>query len=424
MIIQNKYSLNSIREFLVLSIIAFVFPFTAFFTSLLFYKKSWSKYLFVFFCTYFGYTFIIPSSKLLDSPFDSEFYANVLLDYYNTQISFQNFLNGLFTIETSQTDLYQPFVTWILSRFTDNYHILFAIFGFFFGWFYTKILWFILDKINFNFTFFSFALILMVLLLNPLWNINGVRMWTGLEVYLYGVILYFHSSKRTGYFYMILSVIFHFSFIIPIVFFLIYSLIPKKKIEVIFYLYLISLLITNLPIEVLFNSYHFFPDFIANRIITYTSYETVINVSEKNQNTSFFIKAALFSIKLVSLIFLMISFKHYKKNHVTLYETKKFLFFILFTFVWTNIFSIVPSGGRFLTFSYIVLLIFVLLNLGNVQFSNNIVKYKNIILPLFFVYIIYSIRTSMDFQGLPLIFGNFINSNLFFESTPYINFFK
>ena len=423
MVIQKKISINSVKELIILSILSFIMPFSALFTSLLFYKKSWSRYLFVFFCTYFGYTFIIPSSKLLDSPFDSEFYANVLVDYYNSQISFNSFLDGLFTIETSQTDLYQPFVTWLISRFTDNYHVLFAIFGFFFGWFYSKILWFILDRKKFKFTFFSLSLILMVLLINPLWNINGVRMWTGMEVYIYGVILYFSKNKSKGFLYMMLSVIFHFSFVIPFFFFLFYLLLPKNKIGFVFFIYLISLLITNLPLEFLFNTYHFFPDFIANRIISYTNYDTIVNVKENYSNTSFFIKLAMFSIKSISFLFLVYYFIQLKKINRSEMINSKLYYFILYTFIWTNIFSIVPSGGRFLTFSFILLFIFVLMNLDWFYYN---IKYrlKFLIIVFMFSYFVYSFRTAMEYQGFPLVFGNFANSNLFFESVPLIDYFK
>lgn len=424
MVIQKKFSINSVKELIILSILSFIMPFSALFTSLLFYKRSWSRYLFVFFCTYFGYTFIIPSSKLLDSGFDSEFYANVLVDYYNSQISFNSFVDGLFTIETSQTDLYQPVVTWIVSRFTADYNVLFAIFGFFFGWFYSKILWFLLDKIKYKFTFFSLALIMMVLLINPLWNINGVRMWTAMEVYIYGVILYFFQNKKKGFFYMVLSIFFHISFVIPFVFFILYWLLPKKKISLLFYIYIVTLFITNLPVEVIYNVSNLFPDFLANRIIGYTNVDYVVNVKENIENTSFFIKMALFSIKTISVIFILFLYFFFLDRIKEKTENIQFYFFIIYTFIWTNIFSIIPSGGRFLTFSYIILFLFILFNYSNYQLNKKFTKLKFVITPMLITYFIYSFRTSMDFQGFPLIFGNFIDPNLFFESIPFINFLK
>lgn len=295
---EKSFSTNSIKEFIVLSIASFILPFLGLVMSLFFYKRKWSKHLFVLFCTYFGYTFIIPSSKLLDSPYDSEFYATVLVDYYNTQISFNIFLNGLFTIETSQTDLYQPFVTWFVSRFTDNYNVLFAIFGLIFGLFYSRILWFILDRLNYKITGFALTLLLMIMLINPIWNINGVRMWTAMEVYIYGVILFFFQNKKKGMLFMFLSILFHLSFLIPFVFFLLFWLIPNGKRTVLFYLYLGTLFITNLPISFLNEISLFFPDFIGNRMAAYTNAAYALTVKENLEKHKFFYQASSFLIKI------------------------------------------------------------------------------------------------------------------------------
>ncbi len=264
----------------------------------------------------------------------------------------------------------------------------------------------------------------MVLLINPLWNINGVRMWTGMEVYIYGVILYFSKNKSKGFFYMLLSILFHISFVIPFVFFLIYWLLPKKNISFLFYFYLGTLFITNLPISVLNNTSKLFPDFLANRIVGYTSVDYVMNIKENYENTSFFIKLALFSIKTISALFIIFLYMFFFDKTKVKIENIKFYYFIVYTFIWTNIFSIVPSGGRFLTFSYIILFLFILLNFGNYQFSKKLAKLKFVITPMLLTYFIYSFRTSLDFQGFPLFFGNFIDSNLFFESIPFINLLK
>ncbi|PVX46592.1 EpsG-like putative glucosyltransferase [Flavobacterium sp. 103] len=421
---EKSFSTNSIKEFIVLSIASFILPFLGLVMSLFFYKRKWSKHLFVLFCTYFGYTFIIPSSKLLDSPYDSEFYATVLVDYYNTQISFNIFLNGLFTIETSQTDLYQPFVTWFVSRFTDNYNVLFAIFGLIFGLFYSRILWFILDRLNYKITGFALTLLLMIMLINPIWNINGVRMWTAMEVYIYGVILFFFQNKKKGMLFMFLSILFHLSFLIPFVFFLLFWLIPNGKRTVLFYLYLGTLFITNLPISFLNEISLFFPDFIGNRMAAYTNAAYALTVKENLENTSFFIKLALFSLKFSSALIVVIVYANFPRIIRSDVENSKFFDFILFTFIWTNVFSIIPSGGRFLSLSYIILFFFVVINLKELHFYKKIKYLKIVLEPLFFVYFVYSFRTLLDFQGFYLFFGNFFKSTLIFEATPIINLLK
>jgi hypothetical protein len=419
MLTIKKYSTNSIKEFFLLVVSFFLLPFSSLVMSLLLYKKKWSRHLFVLFCFYFGYTFIIPVTGG-----DSAFYNSVLLDYFNSQISFKSFVDGLFTIETQQTDLYQPFVTWIVSRFTDDYHVLFAVFGLVFGIFYSKILWFIFDRISYKISGFAIILFLMLLLLNPIWNINGVRMWTALEVYVYGVLLFFFKNKKRGILYMLLSVVFHISFFIPLVFFALYLSLPKGKGNFLFYLYVGSILLSNLPLNFLNGIAEYFPDIIRFKLESYTNADYAVNVKEDFESSSFFIRLAIFSLNfsMILIVFFM-RFYFIKKVKVDLI-TLNFFNFIIFSLIWTNIFSIVPSGGRFLSFSYILIMFFMLMNLTKMQSNNQFAYLKMLIIPLFGAFFVYNFRNFLEYQGFSLFFGNFFTFNLFSEPEPIIHYIK
>ena len=419
MLTVKKYSANSIKEFFLLVVSFFLLPFSSLVMSLLLYKKKWSRHLFVLFCFYFGYTFIIPVTGG-----DSAFYNSVLVDYFNSQISFKNFIEGLFTIETQQTDLYQPFVTWIVSRFTDDYHVLFAVFGLVFGIFYSKILWFIFDRISYKISGFAIILFLMLLLINPIWNINGVRMWTALEVYVYGVLLFFFKNKKKGIFYMILSVVFHISFFIPLVFFVLYLILPKNKGNFLFYLYVGSILLSNLPLNFLNGIAGYFPDIIRFKLESYTDANFASNAKEDFESSSFFIRFAVFSLNFsMILIVFFIRFYFIKKVRVD-FTTLNFYHFIIFSLIWTNIFSMVPSGGRFLSFSYIILIFFVLINLIEIRSNNQFFYLKNLVIPLFGAFFVYNFRNFLDYQCFSLFFGNILTLNLFSEPEPIIHYLK
>ncbi|SHM19160.1 EpsG family protein [Flavobacterium chilense] len=415
----KKFSANSIKEFFLLVTSFFLWPFSSLVMSLLLYKKKWSRHLFVLFCFYFGYTFIIPVTGG-----DSEFYNSVLSDYFNSQISFKNFVEGLFTIETQQTDLYQPIVTWIVSRFTDNYHVLFAVFGLVFGIFYSKILWFIFDRINYKISGFAIVLFLMLLLINPIWNINGVRMWTALEVCVYGALLFFYKNKKGGIFYMILSVVFHISFFIPLVFFVLYMLLPKSKGNFLFYLYVGSILLSSLPLNFLNGIAEYFPDIIRFKLESYTDDNFASNAKEDFESSSYFIRLAIFSLNFSMIIIVFFVRFYFIKKVKDDFITLNFFNFIIFTLIWTNIFSMVPSGGRFLSFSYIILMSFVLINLTKIRLNNKFLYFKALILPLFGAFFVYNFRNFLDYQCFSLFFGNILTFNLFSEPESIIHYLK
>lgn len=419
MLTNKKYSVNSIKEFFLLVVSFFVLPFSSLVMSLLLYKKKWSRHLFVLFCFYFGYTFVIPATGG-----DSAFYNSVLSDYFSSQISFKSFVDGLFTVETQQTDLYQPFVTWIVSRFTDDYHVLFAVFGLVFGIFYSKILWFIFDRISYKISGFAIVLFLMLLLINPIWNINGVRMWTALEVYVYGVLLFFFKSKKRGLFYMVLSVVFHISFFIPLVFFVLYSLLPKGKGNFLFYLYCGSILLSNLPLNLLNGIAEHFPDIIRLKLESYTNADYAVDVKENFESSSFFIRLAVFSLNFSMILSVFFLRFYCIKSLKDDFKSLNFFNFILFSLIWTNVFSIIPSGGRFLSFSYILIICFMLINLTEIRSNNQFGYLKMLIIPLFGAFFVYNFRVFLDYQSFSLFYGNFFTSNLFLEQNPIIDYLK
>ena len=379
MLTIKKYSVNSIKEFFLLVVSFFVLPFSSLVMSLLLYKKKWSRHLFVLFCFYFGYTFVIPATGG-----DSAFYNSVLSDYFNSQILFKSFVDGLFTVETQQTDLYQPFVTWIVSRFTDDYHVLFAVFGLVFGIFYSKILWFIFDRISYKISGFAIVLFLMLLLINPIWNINGI----------------------------------------PLFFFVLYSLLPKGKGNFLFYLYCGSILLSNLPLNLLNGIAEYFPDIIRLKLESYTNADYAVDVKENFESSSFFIRLAVFSLNfsmILSVFFLRFyGIKSLKDD----FKSVNFFNFILFSLIWTNVFSIIPSGGRFLSFSYILIICFMLINLTEIRSNNQFGYLKMLIIPLFGAFFVYNFRVFLDYQSFSLFYGNFFTSNLFLEQNPIIDYLK
>jgi hypothetical protein len=104
----------------------------------------------------------------------------------------------------------------IVSRFTDNYRFLFAIFGVTIGFFYSRTLWFFIDRFPGNVKVINFVFIIFAaFILNPGSAINGVRMYTAFYIFTYAALLFLEKPRIK---YLVLagcSVLVHFSFVYP-----------------------------------------------------------------------------------------------------------------------------------------------------------------------------------------------------------------
>src|SRR5699024_4937329 len=50
----------------------------------------------------------------------------------------------------------------------------------------------------------------------PLWNITSFRMWTAAHIFIYGLLPYLYEGQKKGLVIATLSILMHFSFIVPV----------------------------------------------------------------------------------------------------------------------------------------------------------------------------------------------------------------
>jgi hypothetical protein len=415
------YSRTSLKEFVLSLFLFLILPFSSLVISFVLYRKNWAKYLFILFGLYFGFTFIIPSSKV-NLPSDSEFYAMELENYYHNPISFKELVNGFYSVDTLQSDIYQPLVTWCVSIFTDDPHILFAVFGFVFSFFLGKIIWLMIDVSEVKLIGFASYFLLVFVLLNPLWNINGVRMWTGLNVFLLGVIMFYFKSKPKGLILILCSCLVHVSFAIPIIFFIVYQFVSKININYFFVLFIVSFLFKGLPPALLNTVTDFFPEFVKYKLDFYTDPNTVALVADENKDTSLFILASQFSQSLVPFLIICYMFFYYKKEIIANKRYLLFYNFLLFNVLWINMSAIIPSFGRFLTIFLMLSTFFFFINLNQLIKSPYFNTVKLILLPFLSIIIVHKLREFIDFQSVFIFVGNFVTSSFVSEPVPLVNF--
>lgn len=397
-----------------------ILPFGALIQSLKSYRHPAAKNLFWLFCIYLGFVFVIPSDVV--GAADAARYAAQLAYAHAQNMTLDNLVAAIYNPIDGYVDVYQPLATFIVSSFTENPQWLFALFAFVFGYFFSRNIWMLL-KLSHNRKITSFALLVIIgfALLNPIWNINGVRMWTAAQIFVYGVLLFYLEQKKSrGIIWIVSTMLVHFTFIFPIAIFISYLLLPKNRL-ILFALFIATSFIKEIDIYQVRNFLSFMPDIFQPRIEGYTNieyYETYMN-----RDFAWHVTFTNFARSFVVYSMAVIIFLNYKITKDNKILPGLFLL-SLYLGSWTNLSALIPSGGRFMVLSNILMFasffLFLQLNTRVYQFSN----LKNIIMPFLIFFIIFNVRVGLDYLGVLHFFGNPFIGAVITEQTPIINFIK
>lgn len=400
-----------------------VWPFGAFISSLIRFRKPEAKTIFWLFCVFFGFSFVV--SKDIVSGTDSARYAATLVEMHTKTVSFENLIFALYDPTLGFVDIYQPLVTWLVSIFTDDAKWLFALFGAVFGWFYAQNIWLLLKRVNIKVGFVLFLFILGYALLNPIWNINGVRMYTAAQVFLYGVLLYFLEDRKIrGIFWLTISMLFHFSFLFPVALFFLYLVLPELLL-VYFVFYLTTAFLNEINLITVRDSLSFLPNIFQEKVNTYTNLEYAAAMQEKIAQSAWHVRFAQLASRIVIYSWVIAAFMSQRYWRP---ETKKLLrnlfSFALFMSGWANIATLVPSGGRFITITNGLLYFLFVLILLQPLLRSKLRAIKLFTVPLLLFVLIFAIRVGFDYMGFLTIIGNPLLVLVNNEQTPLIEFVK
>ena len=365
---------------------------------------------------FFGLSFVVSTGDA-----DSARYAADLRDYYQNNINLLDALGGFYSQEESKLDIYQPLVTWVVSSFTDNVHVLFAIFATVFGYFWFKSLIIIRSHITVPFSRLLLVSFLFLAFTNPIWSINAVRMWTAVGVFFYGIVLYHLEGNKKGYAFLVLSLFVHFSLIAALVLYIVYVLLPNKNKTVLFMIFILTFYFGELNLEVLRNYFEQLPAFAQSKK-SYLNDEYAEEVfSESSSMASHVILAtAITQYSVVFITILMYFFSVYKKKILDKHFNAFFTMGLMFA-SFSNLAASVPSGNRFIVLSNLILIASFVLFLNQKIFIPVIIK-NLLIVSIGFV-LIFNVREALDYIGIFFFIGNPI-INWFIVDTPLIDFIK
>ena len=375
-------------------------PFSGFVQAFKYHREAWAQNSIWLFVIFYGYTMCRP--EIMDS---SRYVAN-LVNLYNNPMTWDMFIANFYSEESDTVDFYQPLVTFILSRFTKDGNVLFAVFGIVYGYFFSRNIWLLLNLCKKSTVDQkSWLLIISFVCVIGFWELNGVRMWTAAHVFFYGAFQYLVNNKRNGIAFVISSMLIHFSYILPIGVFLLFILV-RIPWQALYFFFVGSFTISSLNIKAISTKLESVaPAFLLPRVTSYTNDEYVESVSDLNESANWYIKYYSISLMwVIVLLFTLIYFSKINKFKEDKSFSNLFGFSLLFLSV-GNITSLLPSGGRYVLVAQlfgVALLVYY-----HVRFRANLyTRWLVILSPLLYFFIIVSIRISFDTISVMTILGN------------------
>jgi len=394
-----------------------IWPFGIMLLALRSWRKSWSKNIFWAFCIFFGFTFVIVEN--IEDAADSARYAQLLVEYSNSVLDFKSLIRSFYSESSAYVDVAQPIITYLVSIFTVNPSILFSVFAMIFGFFYSRNIWYILSNIKDDLNPLLILFIFVFALTNPIWFINGFRMWTAAQIFVYGALPFLFEGKYQKLFWSFLSIFFHFSFLTPIAILLIYILFKNRR-NVYMGFFIITFFLKELDLQVVQSYLSFLPSIFQARVGGYLNVEYAESIVMARQEYNWYIILAPKALEWV--IFIIVMFLFFLRREIL--EKQKglinlFYFSILF-FSFANILSLVPSGGRFANVGYAFMFFSFSIFLSRFPEDPGLKIITILSVPFILLYSLVAIRVGTEFFGFVTIIGNPVFAALGAESAPLI----
>ena len=385
------------------------------------YKKPKAKNVMWLFTIFYGATFSIGTESTgsdINRYIDEIFYLN--------KKSFD--LNGIleYFYLSREFDVLSTILAYIVSYFTDNGYFLIIVFGIIFGYFYSRNMWYVLNRLEGKTKSFTRILLVCLFLIVPIWFINGFRFWTATHVFLFGLLPYLLEGKKKSLIWCFLTpFVIHYSFLAALFPLSIYLLLGNR-IKYYFITFIITFFISNIDINQFNNLIsNYAPEILIERSYSYLGEEKVaeFRTSEFADTRVWYAKYYTKTLRYL-LVFFLFYFYTSKKKEFLLNNSKTYLRLLGFIFLFTsvaNLFSTVPSGGRFIYLANLLAIIFILFIVQNYTMTKKLKTLSFFATPFLIFFILVAVRLSWYSLSIITIIGNPIASIITFGENISIN---
>lgn len=384
-----------------------LWPFIGFLIAIKNFQQRLSKTIILLFLTLFGLLFYINPSQ------DGQRRADSLKEAYTKP--FEDVYSVFENLYEETLDFMEPIIISTVSRISDYHGILFAVYAFIFG----SLMLYYLKTMHQHYLNFSnknaLLFLILLILVNPINEINGFRMWTAAWIFSVGMLNYLNKSHWKHLVFASLAITVHFSFIPLVGLILIYAIAGNRT-----FIYgglaIVTFFIAELEIEQVRSYAALLGTASEDKITSYTGERYIEGRKIASEQAAVFLKLndkGMLYFTVVLLLFIYFKTKGFFKQKLT----NNFYSFSLILLSFANISSLLPSGARFYKVYYIfVFSTFILFYVYETQKSK--IEIINLIaLPIISLFILVSFRLFSDSASIYLFGPSFFIPNAFFDNT-------
>lgn len=329
-----------------------------------------SYWVFFGFAVFFGMAFTIESGKTAGSgALDGSAYRGWFEEDMRTSYSeYINGLEGFLTFDEGKKDYYFETISFYISRFTDNYHLMFMAVAIVFAFFALKSFKFLTQEENFDYSISSIILIYLFLGSNDIFNINGLRFWTAAWIGVFCIFHIFRNNDKKYLLLIFLTPFVHGSFWIFIgIVLLAYFFKRYEKLWII--LFFVSFVVGSIAVEIIANASDSLPTFVQRMVNSYTDAERIKRIEEGGAGFIWVRRSMEFLVRF-TINFTVYLFIRNSKIIKTNLKTKNIYLFLLVWMTFVNFTMAVPSlGNRYFQLAFPLIAYIWLVNFRKVKYQ-------------------------------------------------------
>jgi hypothetical protein len=335
-------------------ILFLLWPFMAFLMALKNYSQKESKKVVYLFLIYYGLTFVIGTTGV-----DAHSYATYLKQ--NAELPFSalfKVIGGLYSDTT--VDIVEPLISFIVSRFTSYYGVLFAVFAAIFGFFYLQSINQLHDLYRKNPGWNALILIAFFVMILPITSINGFRMYTATWIFFYGS---WHVIINRDPKYLLLafsSALVHWSFLSANAILIIYFFAGNRNL-IYLPIVILSFILPQLMAPVFQSISLSLGGSIQRRYEGYSNEDYILGIQGTYEHAAWFMGLSddlVFYYFIVAIIIIQLRYGYLLKENIE----RNFFSFLLLFLAFVNFGKAIPTfGGRFQQIFYLYATVYVFL---------------------------------------------------------------
>lgn len=365
--------------------ISFIFlPILSLAIALKSYREKWAKNIVWAFTAFYAYHFSAPNEGADIYAYIAKFHR-----YTNQVYTLPDFIKSLYAEGSTTLDVIEPLTSYLISQATRDHHFLLLTYGVIFGYFFSRNIWFFLDKTKGNLTLQSFSVLLLLIIQIGIWNLNGFRFWCAAHIFIYAALNLIILKNTKGYIFLLLACLMHLGLILPTFIVLIFRFI-RVPLYVLYVFFLFTFFLAELDMEVVRNSIsNYAPTFVTGKLNSYTSEAYTEVVAERLGGYSIFYQVS--KTVRVGIILFFTSLLFINRKQLTKDVMYKLFSFYLILGAVANILSQIPSGGRYLVIADFILYgltFYFVQNYKTIRLHNFLIY----LLPLILIYAFYNFR--------------------------------